>query len=74
MKVFSDLHHLCLTHYSFRNSIVRGRNNTQSPANQRKRNQSVQNQRRAGGKIQKRNKNIARGDVAVKFNNRGPSG
>jgi len=56
------------------NSIVRGRNNTQSAANQKKRNQSVQNQRRAGGKIQKRNKNIARGDVAVKFNNRGPSG
>merc|ERR1711937_492443 len=47
---------------------------TQSAANQGKRNQSVQNQRRAGGKIQKRNKNIARGDVAVKFNNRGPSG
>jgi len=57
------------------NSIVRGRNNSQSTANQRKRNQSVQNQRRAGGKIQKRsNKTIARGDVAVKFNNRGPSG
>ena len=53
---------------------MRGRNNTQSPANQKKRNQSVQNQRRAGGKIQKRNKTIARGDVAVKFNNRGPSG
>merc|ERR1712235_166122 len=56
------------------NSIVRGRNNSQSTANQRKRNQSVQNQRRAGGKIQKRNKTIARGDVAVEFNNRGPSG
>ena len=54
---------------------MRGRNNSQSTANQRKRNQSVQNQRRAGGKIQKRsNKTIARGDVAVKFNNRGPSG
>lgn len=56
------------------NSIVRGRNNAQPAANQRKRNQSVQNQRRGGGKIQKRNKTIARGDVAVKFNNRGPSG
>ena len=67
---------LCINyaHYTFRNSIVRGRNSAQSAANQRKRNQSVQNQRRAGGKIQKRNKNIARGDVAVKFNNRGPSG
>jgi len=56
------------------NSIVRGRNNAQPATNQRKRNQSVQNQRRGGGKIQKRNKTIARGDVAVKFNNRGPSG
>jgi len=58
------------------NSIARGRN-TSANQNQRKRpnNQLTnQNARRAGGKIQKRNRNIARGDVAVKFNNRGPSG
>ena len=53
---------------------MRGRNNAKPVANQRKRNQSIQNQRRAGGKIQKRRNPIARGDVAVKFNNRGPSG
>lgn len=58
------------------NSVVRGRN-TPANQNQRKRTNNQltnQNARRAGGKIQKRNRNIARGDVAVKFNNRGPSG
>jgi hypothetical protein len=59
------------------NSLARGGNNTRPSKSPQKKNQQLNRSGQFGrvgnkGKIQKRQ--IKRGDVAIKFNNRGPSG